>query len=89
MCEKHISVWDAIAGTTIPISTLDGKELKLKVPAGTQANTVFKCKGHGVPELNLTNRGDLLVKVIVNIPTNLSDKHLKMVNLLQKENNND
>ncbi len=87
--EKHISVWDAILGTTITVPTLDQKELKLKVPAGTQANTVFKCKEHGLPMLNTTNRGNLLVRLTIDTPTNLSDKHLEMVNLLQKENNDD
>ncbi len=86
---KHISIWDAILGTIITVPTIDKKELKIKVPAGTQHNTIFKCKGHGVPALHSTSRGNLLVKITIDTPINLSDKHLEMVNLLQKESNND
>lgn len=84
--EKHISMWDAILGATIKIPTLNSdEELTIKVPAEAHSRTVLKCKGHGLPMLRNSTRGNLLVKIIIDTPTNLSDKHLEMITQLQKE----
>ncbi|MGB8892161.1 MAG: DnaJ C-terminal domain-containing protein, partial [Methanoregula sp.] len=46
----------------------------LKIPRGTQSNTLFRLRLLGMPLRNSDNSGDLLVKVIVQIPTNLTKK---------------
>jgi molecular chaperone DnaJ len=61
----------ALLGGEISVPTLTGSAL-LKIPRGTQSHTLFRLRGQGIPSLNSENRGDLLVKVIVKIPANLT-----------------
>jgi molecular chaperone DnaJ len=53
------------------VPTLHGKA-SLKVPAGTQTSQMFKFKGKGMPNINGRANGDLLVRVIVEVPTKLN-----------------
>jgi len=77
--EKEISVWDAMLGTAIDIDTLDGKTLSITVPGGTQPDTVFSCRGEGIPHMRSRLRGNLLLKVKVTIPKNLNPDQLEKV----------
>ena len=70
--EGVISVWDAILGTQFTIQTLDNKTLSITVPAGTQPDTVLSCRGEGLPSMRNRQRGNLLVKIKVHVPQNLS-----------------
>jgi len=76
--EKKIDLLIAILGGEIEIEGID-KKLKLKIPAGTQSHTVFKLKNQGMPVLNSNQKGDLFVKVIVEIPKvgRLKEKKIK------------
>lgn len=82
--EMHISFTDAALGTEIEVPTLDGKA-KLKIPAGTQPETVFKMKGKGMPHLNSYGVGSEEVKIVVEIPTKLSKKQKELLKDFQKE----
>jgi molecular chaperone DnaJ len=68
--ELDISMVQATLGANIALETLDGVE-ELVVPRGTQVGKVFKIKGRGVPRLHGNGRGDLLVRVGVEIPRKL------------------
>ncbi len=70
-CEVRIPFTQAALGTSLPIPTLDGDEI-LKIPAETQPGEVFKLKGKGIKGLHSHRKGDLFVKVNVEIPRNLS-----------------
>ena len=70
--EKEISVWDAILGTSLDIKTLDNKTLSISIPAGTQPETVLSCRGEGLPHMRSRQRGNLLIKIKVKIPKNLT-----------------
>ena len=70
--EGVISVWDAILGTQFTIQTLDNKTLSITVPAGTQPDTVLSCRGEGLPNMRNRQRGNILVKIKVHVPQNLS-----------------
>jgi curved DNA-binding protein len=71
LCMKTVSVWDAILGTSLVIETLDKKSLTISVPAGTQPDTMLSCRNEGLPNMRTKHRGNLLVKVLVEIPKNL------------------
>ena len=58
--------------------TITGSAL-LKIPRGTQSHTLFRLRGQGMPFMNSDNRGDLLVKVIVQIPVKLNQKQEELV----------
>jgi molecular chaperone DnaJ len=69
-CDVPISFVTAALGAEIKVPTLEG-QAALKVPAGTQSGTVFKLRGKGMPDINTKVRGDLLTRVLVEVPTRL------------------
>ena len=70
-CEVPVSFITAALGGEIQVPTLEG-QAALKIPAGTQSNTMFKLRGRGMPEMNTKVRGDLLTRVMVEVPTKLN-----------------
>lgn len=77
--EKYITVWDALAGTKIDISTLDKKSLEITVPAGCQPETVLSCRNEGLPNMRSKLRGNLLVKIKVRIPKIVDQKNKDLI----------
>jgi len=74
-CALPISMTQAALGADIWVRALDGKRIKLRVPSGTQDSKLLRIKGEGVPVLNAGGRrGNLYVKLKVEIPTRLSGK---------------
>ena len=78
-CSVKISVLKAILGAEIEVPTIEGKA-KMKVPAGTQPNTVFRLKGKGITNLHNKRPGDELVEVKIEIPKRLSSRERKIIN---------
>lgn len=76
--EKHVSMVQAALGDELTVPTLDGN-VKYNMPAGTQPNDVFKLKGKGIQRLNSVGRGDQLVRIIVDIPKNLSEEQKQLL----------
>ncbi|MEP6709195.1 MAG: molecular chaperone DnaJ [Verrucomicrobiota bacterium] len=70
-CEVPIPFCTAALGGEIPVPTLDGKA-SLKVPAGMQSGQIFKLRGKGVSNVNGRDRGDLLARLLVEVPTRLN-----------------
>lgn len=75
--EKVISVWDALLGTKISIKTLNNKSLEINIPAGTQPDTIMSCKGEGLPGMRNKTRGNLLIRIMVEIPKKLSSLQIE------------
>jgi molecular chaperone DnaJ len=65
--DKKIDLTTAIFGGKIEIKNID-KKINLKIPAGTQSHTPLRLEGQGMPLLNSKQRGDLFVRIIVEIP---------------------
>jgi molecular chaperone DnaJ len=63
----------ALLGGEIKVPTITGSAT-LKIPRGSQSHTLFRLREQGMPYLNSSGRGDLLVKVIVKIPEKLTKK---------------
>lgn len=82
--EETISVWDAILGTSIDIKTIDGKSLQIAVPQGTQSDTVLSCRGEGLPNVRSRSRGNLLIKIKVDIPRDLNITQLNLVKQIKQ-----
>ena len=68
---KHISIVEAALGAEVRVPTLDN-DIKYTIPPGTQPGDVFKLKGKGIQRLNGVGKGDMFVKVIVDIPKELT-----------------
>lgn len=80
-CTIPISLTQAVLGAEIKVPTLKGHE-KLRVPEGTQPNTVFRLRGLGVPTVERRGQGDLYVKVQVTIPTHLNREQRRLLESL-------
>lgn len=74
----------AALGGEIEVPTLAGKA-KIKIPAGTQSDTVFRLKDKGIPNLRGHGSGSEKVKVIVSVPQRLSSKQKELLKELEKE----
>jgi molecular chaperone DnaJ len=88
-CAIPISMLQAALGAEIQITSLDGKKIKLKVPAGIQYGKLLRIRDEGVPASGANRKGDLYIKVIIKIPTKLSVKAknlLTEVSSLEGEN---
>ena len=72
-CEVPIAFSLATLGGEVPVPTLEAKA-NLKIPAGTQSGQMFKLRGKGVVHVNGREHGDLLVRVMVEVPTRLNDE---------------
>lgn len=75
---KNIEFPQAALGSDVYVQTLDSKDIKLKIPSGTQNGSQFRLKGHGLP-LKIHGHGDLYVRVEIKTPTNLSEKQKKLL----------
>ncbi len=79
----NINIAQAALGDEIRVPTLDGDET-LIVPSGTQAGTVLRMRGKGVPRLRGAGRGDQLVILNVAVPTDLSAEQKDLLKQLGK-----
>lgn len=67
----HVAMTQAALGVTVPFETLDGEE-ELVIPPGTQSGREIRIRGRGVPVLQGRGRGDVIVTIVVDTPTDLS-----------------
>ncbi|HKA92243.1 MAG TPA: J domain-containing protein [Acidimicrobiia bacterium] len=72
----------AALGATFTIGTLDGDEEEIVVPPGAQPGEVIRLKGKGVPSLHGRRRGDLLVRLDVEIPERLRPEEEELLRRL-------
>ncbi len=81
--DLHVSLVVAALGGTAQVPTLDG-QLKLKIRPGTQSHTLVRLRGEGVQHLQGRGKGDLYVRLIVDIPEKLSREQKQLLeNLAQ------
>lgn len=71
--EKHVSIIEATLGAELRVPTLEG-DVKYNMPAGTQPGEVFKLKGKGIPRLNSSGKGDQYVRIVVDIPKEVTSE---------------
>jgi molecular chaperone DnaJ len=82
---RKISLTQAVLGDEIKIPTIEGKEITLKVPAGTPSGKVFRISRKGIPHFSAWGRGNLYVKLIVDIPKTLTRKQKELLKKLKEE----
>ena len=83
VCEKTLSAWDAMLGSSLEIDTIENRTINITIPPGTQPETVFGCRGEGLPNIRTKKRGTLLVKVKIEIPKALSPEQLDTIKKLK------
>lgn len=82
-CEVPLSFTRAALGGDIEVPTLEGK-VKLKVTAETQTGKMFRLRGKGVKSVRSGGVGDLICKVVIETPVNLSAKQKELLDELEK-----
>lgn len=76
--EEEVSFPQAALGTDITVETISGP-LKLKIPSGTQPNTVIRLSQRGVKQVNGSGHGDHYVQVKVVVPKSLSSEQKELL----------
>lgn len=84
--EKELSFADAALGTEEEVETIHGK-LKIRIPSGTQPNTIIRLAGKGVPRLRGSGRGDHYVRIKVVVPKNLTSRQKELLRELEGNKN--
>ncbi len=84
----YISFPEAALGTSVEIPTVESK-VKIKISPGTQAGKILRLRGKGLPSYGSYGKGDLLVKVNVWVPKNLSKDEKKLLEKLSTSSNFD
>lgn len=81
---QKINFSTAALGGTVKVETVDGP-VELKIPAGTQADSVFSLRGKGIPSVRRGGRGDHLVKITIDVPKKLSKKQKQLLEQFEEE----
>ena len=81
-CAIPISITQASLGSDIQVSTLDGKSIKVKVPAGIQNGKMLRIRDEGVPVSG--RRGNLYIKLMVQVPSKLSRRGRELMEELSR-----
>lgn len=83
LLELPISFTDALLGVSTEVPTLTGKAA-LNIPPGTHPGQIFRLKGKGFPDMGGYAPGDMLIKVVVDIPNQISDEEKQALEKLRK-----
>ncbi len=84
LMELSITITQAALGSEIEVPTLLSKA-KLKIPAGTQPDTVLRLKGQGMPRARWRGNGDQLVRIRVEVPKKLNQRQQELFKQLSNE----
>lgn len=77
-CEVPVDFATAAIGGEVEVPTLGGR-IKMKIPPGTPGGKVFRLRGKGVAHLHNYGVGDQLVKVEIDVPTNLNPEQKRLL----------
>lgn len=83
-CEIPITFTQAALGDEITVPTLDGK-VKFTIHEGTQPGDEFKLKGKGIKRLNYSGFGDQYVKIVLEVPKNLTKEQKDILQQFDKK----
>lgn len=82
--EKTIPLSLAILGGTLEIETVHG-QVTLRVPAGTQPDTLMRIKGKGVPRVRGGGNGDHFVRIKIQIPAKINARQKELLHEFDEE----
>ena len=83
-CRLPISFAQAALGDEVEVPTMEGG-VELRIPEGTQTGAHFRFRGLGVPHIGNGGHGDLIVTVVVETPTRLTDKQREALRVFAEE----
>jgi DnaJ-class molecular chaperone len=77
--ELSITLGEAMLGGEVPVETITGRTLLLRIPPETQSGRVFRLAGQGLPRFKQEGRGDLRVRIRVVLPRDLDDRSRRLM----------
>lgn len=80
----RVNVFDMITGTSVNFNSLDGKTIRLTIPAGTVPGTVMNVRGYGIPDLRTSRRGSIYVQVDAEMPKNIDEETVLRIQELKQ-----
>jgi len=81
--DLKIKLTDALLGFTYKLKTLENKVVEVKIPERTQHKDLLRVRGKGVPYGN--NRGDIIIRILIEMPSKLSKKEKELIEKLKEE----
>jgi len=75
----------AVLGDEVDIPTLEGKNISLKVPAGTESGKIFRISKKGIPHFSGRGRGDLYTRLIIQTPKKITRTQKELLRKLRIE----
>ncbi len=81
--DLSIKLTEALLGTVYSLKTLEGNTVDIKIPEGINHNELLRVRGKGVPSSR--GRGDIILKIIVKMPSKISHKSKELIEELKKE----
>lgn len=82
---KSISIVDASLGKEYEIPTIDGLDVKVQIPPGTQPEQKIRLRQKGMPKLRGSGRGDFYIIINVVIPSNLTEQQIEILKQFEEE----
>ena len=82
--EEQVTFSKAIMGAELSVETVDGA-VKIRIPEGTQPDTLIRLSGKGVPHVRRSGRGDHYVRIKVHIPKHVTKKQKELLGEFDKE----
>lgn len=82
--EKEVSFAQVSLGTQISVETVQGS-VTIRIPAGTQPDTLIRLRGKGMPHLRGSGHGDHYVRIKVTVPKSLTKKQRELLEQFDKE----
>lgn len=82
--EQEISFPEAAMGANLVVETVEGN-VKIKVPAGTQPNTIIRLSGKGIVRLRGSGKGDHYIQIKVEVPKHLTSKQKELLKEFSQE----
>jgi molecular chaperone DnaJ len=89
MCRVPIPMTTAALGGQVEVPTIEGRRLRVAVPAGTQAGKQIRLKSKGMTELHGQARGDMFVEIVVETPMNLTKRQQELLREFERAGGTD
>lgn len=84
LCEVPVKITKAMIGGEIMIPTIEGPMMKIEIPGGIQNGKTIKVSSKGLFKYNSSSRGDMIVKIKLEVPVNLNQEQKDLVKKLDE-----
>ncbi len=82
--DVRVSPWEAALGAKVPVPLVDGKRAALQLPPGVQSGTHLKLRGKGLPKGHGQEPGDLVVRILIDVPATLTPRERELMEELAR-----